>query len=261
MNLSSRPGSAPTGSARTGSARSGSPRDGARRGVPSRVGATLAGAGALLVLLLPGGAAPAAAQGGGGAGEALEVLEAAAERFAGLEGFCARFDQTVQNELLRRTFESHGELCQARPDRFAMHFSDPAGDRVVADGSDIWVYFPSTDPGQAFRSPASAAEGRFDLHREFLSDPGDRYAPTLEGVETVSGRASYRVGLEPLQPSPYLRARIWVGVDDPLIHRVEITEEDGLVRTLDLSQMRLNPAIPAGTFEFEPPEGVQVIVR
>ncbi len=207
--------------------------------------------------------APASAQAGGGTSsvDALEVLEGAATRFAGLEGFCAHFDQHVQNDLLRQSFRSHGELCQARPDRFAMHFAEPEGDRVIADGRDIWIYFPSTDPGQAFRSRASAVEGRFDLHREFLSDPGERYDPSFEGTETVGGQESYRLALEPLQPSPYLRARIWVGVGDSLIHRLEITEDDGLVRTLDLSEMRLNPRIPEGTFEFDLPEGVQVIVR
>lgn len=193
--------------------------------------------------------------------DALAVLESAAERFAAMSGFCARFDQEVRNDILRQNTRSHGELCQARPDRFAMHFADPAGDLVIADGRDIWIYFPSTDPGQAFRTSMAASEGRFDLHREFLSEPGERYAPTLEGREAVGGIETHRIALEPLRPSPYLRARIWVGTGDPLIHRVEITEDDGLVRILDLSDMRLNPDIPADRFRFDPPDGVQVIVR
>lgn len=193
--------------------------------------------------------------------QALAILEAAAERFGALETFCARFDQQVDNDILRQTIRSHGELCQARPDRFAMLFEDPEGDRVIADGESIWLYFPSADPGQVFRSSLAESGGRFDLHREFLNEPGERYAPTLEGRETVNGTSTHRLALEPLRPSPYIRARVWIGTDDRMVHRVEITEDDGLVRTLSLSDMRMNPQVPVSTFEFEPPEGAQVIVR
>jgi outer membrane lipoprotein carrier protein len=210
-----------------------------------------------LLLLAP---APLASQGNAG-GEALGILEAAAERFGNLSAFCARFDQEIQNRILRQNTRSHGELCQARPDRFAMDFAAPEGDRVVADGETIWIYFPSTDPGQVFRSRTAVADGRFDLHREFLSEPGERYAPTLEGTEVVDGTETHRLHLEPLQPSPYRSARIWVGAEDPLIHRLEITEDDGLVRVLELSEMRLNPSLPSDRFDFEPPAGAHIIDR
>ncbi len=193
--------------------------------------------------------------------EALAILTRAAERYEGMAGFCAQFRQVVENDLLRQTTRSRGELCQRRPDRFDMRFTDPQGDRVVADGRYLWAYFPSTDPGQAFRTDPGAAEGRFDLHREFLGEPGERYAPTLQGRETLEGRVVHVLALRPLRTSPFLRARIWVDVDEALIRKIEITETEGFVRTLELSSMQLNPSLPDARFHFDVPPGVRVVSR
>lgn len=208
--------------------------------------------GALLLLLLP---RPSAAQ------EAEGILERAAQRYRDTATFCALFQQTVQNDLLGETTRSRGELCQARPDRFEMRFSDPPRDRVVADGEKLWIYLPSADPGQVFQTSAEESGGRFDLHREFLENPGRRYASTLEGRESVDGRPAHVLALEPRTESPFLRARIWVDEEDALIRKVEIVEDEGFTRTLELSELRLNPQIPPERFTFEPPEGVQVIRR
>lgn len=192
---------------------------------------------------------------------ALALLERASRRYQGLQGFCADFQQVVQNDLLRRTIRSHGELCQMGSDRFEMRFADPEGDRVVADGRHLWIYFPSTDPYQAFQTDPGAAQGRFDLHAEFLQEPGRRYAPNLQGREVIDGRETRILALTPLVPSPYLRARIWVDDGEALIRRIEITETEGFVRTVTLRSLRLNPSLPASRFTFEAPPGVRVVRR
>lgn len=193
--------------------------------------------------------------------EAVSVLERAAARHASLAGFCADFEQTIDVTLLRQVKESRGELCQQGPDHFEMRFADPEGDRLVADGADLWVYFPSTDGGQVFRTPLAGADGRFDLHREFLSDPGERYAATLEGSEEVEGQPMYILSLLPQVRSPYLHARLWIGADDDLVRRLVILEESESVRTLRLSNLRLDPVLAADWFRFLPPPDVQVITR
>lgn len=215
-------------------------------------------AAAALLALSPGSVA---AQTVDPSADARTVLERAAERYESLEGFCADFTQEIDVTLLRRVTRSHGELCQARSDHFEMRFEDPAGDRVVADGTDLWVYFPSTDEGQVFRTRMAATEGRFDLHREFLSDPGERYHAVLEGRERRNGFDTYVLELEPRVPSPYLHARVWIDAEEYLVRRLVILEDSESVRTLDLSNIRLNPTISPERFEFEPPPDAQVIVR
>jgi outer membrane lipoprotein carrier protein len=212
-------------------------------------------------LALPAAGSAQAASGGAAHAEsrALSILERAATQYEGMTGFCADFRQEVRNEILGQTTRSRGELCQRRPDRFEMRFSDPEGDRVVADGRHLWAYFPSSDPGQAYRTDPAAAGGRFDLHREFLSDPGTRYAPVLQGEETVGGARTFVLALTPRGDSPFLRARIWVDAAQALIRKIEITETEGFVRTVEMSGIRLNPSLPDSRFHFEPPAGVRVV--
>lgn len=192
----------------------------------------------------------------------LDILQSAADRYQAISGFCADFQQVVENDILRETTRSRGQICQADSDRFEMRFADAFdGDRVVADGEHLWIYLPSADPGQVFQGAANGGGGQFDLHREFLSEPGRRYAPTLEGRDEVDGRETWVLLLEPMGPSPFLRARIWVDAADFMVRKLEITEDEGFVRMVELSALEVNPTIPPERFQFEPPSGVQVIRR
>jgi outer membrane lipoprotein-sorting protein len=198
---------------------------------------------------------------GASAQDATPILERAADRYASLSGFCADFEQRIDVTLLREVKESRGELCQVRPDHFEMRFSDPEGDRIVADGVDLWVYFPSTDEGQVFRTPLADTDSRFDLHREFLLDPGTRYLAVSEGSETIDGEQAHVLLLTPRVRSPYVRARIWIGADDSLIRRLEILEDSESIRTLNLTNTRIDPGVAPDWFRFDPPSDIQVITR
>ncbi len=219
---------------------------------------------AFAFLLAPTGSAnsmAAQSPGEGDRDEALRILQAASERYEGVQAFCGSFEQEMNVVLLNQVTESHGLLCQARPDRFLMQFHQPAGDVVVADGTHLWVYFPSTDPGQAFRSDLAASEGRFDFHREFLDDPGQKYEPEYRGEEEMEGRTAHVIHLTPLEPSPYQEATVWIDGQESLIRKVRIVEENESVRTVVLRDLELEPEISDDLFEFTPPSGVQVIVR
>ena len=74
-----------------------------------------------------------------------------------LQSARASFEQVVTNPLTGSKLQSRGEFEQARPDRFAFRFADPKGDVIVSDGKFVWVYLPSSTPGQrlALVSPSS----------------------------------------------------------------------------------------------------------
>jgi outer membrane lipoprotein carrier protein len=213
-----------------------------------------AAVGGFAALTQVGGPLPAYGQ------EAVAILERASERHESLNAFCANFHQVIDVTLLGETIVSRGELCQARSDRFDMRWSDPAGDRIVADGINLWVYFPSVDDGAVNRTRLAGSEGRFDLHREFLSDPGERYDATYLGAEQAGGRSTYLIALRPNKPSPYRSARVWIDTADYLIRKIEIEElESENRRIVELTNIRLDPNLAADRFQFDPPAGVQVI--
>lgn len=196
------------------------------------------------------------------AADAVAILERASGEFSALTGFCADFRQTLTAPLLNQVTRSRGRMCQQRPDRFAMRFTDPEGDLIVADGEWLWVYFPSSDAGQVIRSPlTSGGRGRFDFHREFLSEPGTRYAPSYVRAEELDGRPAHVIRLVPRQRSAYREARVWIDEGSWLIRRTEIEEENGNLREVRLAGFERDPRLGSEAFRFTPPPGVQVITR
>ncbi len=197
-------------------------------------------------------AAPAEAQSAAG------LLERAAERYAGLDALCADFQQRLQVPLLGQTTESRGRLCQRAPSFFRMDFSEPEGDEIVADGEHLWIYYPSTQPGQVVQTDLRGG-GAVDFHREFLSEPNRRYVVEPEGSETVAGRRTERIRLTPRAAAPYTRATVWIDTDEALVRRIEIEQDGGSTRRIEMSDLTLNPDLADDFFRFAVPEGTHVV--
>ena len=76
----------------------------------------------------------------------MVLLEEAAARYAPVSTLCADFVMHLLVPLLDDESTGRGRLCQARPNLFAMRFTDPANDLILVDGSSFWYYMPSNDP-------------------------------------------------------------------------------------------------------------------
>ena len=95
---------------------------------------------------------------------AAAAIDRAVEAYAKVRTARATFEQVVTNPLTGSKLQSRGAFEQARPDRFAFRFDDPKGDMIISDGKFVWVYLPSSTPGQVIRAPlTSDVEGSMDL--------------------------------------------------------------------------------------------------
>ena len=194
--------------------------------------------------------------------DALSLLEATAANYEHVNQFCADFTQVLSVPLLGDERTGTGQMCQARPNKFAMRFSDPEGDLVVVDGEWVWLYYPSLDPNQVIRFAMAEASGAYDLHKEFLEDPATKYEVTYEALDDVAGRQAHRLRLIPRARSSYEAAVIWIDHQDPVLRQVGIEDENGTVRTITLERVDLDPVtLDEGWFTFTPPPGAQVISR
>jgi outer membrane lipoprotein-sorting protein len=187
------------------------------------------------------------------------ALEEAAARYDAARGMCADFVQELDNPLLGESRTSRGRLCQLRPNFFRMDFSDPEGDRIVADGEHFYIFYPSMNPGQVIRTPLDPSRGGMDFFREFLAEPTSTYAVTLEGRETVTGRATVRLHLVPRRGGGIREARVWVDPVADVIRKVTVTETSGVERTVVLSAVTLEPDVTAADFTFDLPPGARIV--
>ena len=205
--------------------------------------------------------APGPARAQSGDPDAYSVLSEASERFEALEALCAEFEQVTEVTLLDRTIRGRGTLCEKHPNLFSMRFADPEGDVVLVDGTYVWTYYPSMDEKQVIRFVAGGAEAGFNFYNAFLADPETKYHATNAGLEDVAGVSAYRLELEPRAASGFRRATVWVTAEGRLLSRVRIHDENGSVRTVTLSDVRLDPELPADYFTFIPPPGARVVTR
>ena len=200
--------------------------------------------------------APAAAQ------PATATLDRAVRKYKAVKTVRASFTQTITNPLLGQTVTSAGELVQRRPNHVSLRFTDPAGDRIVADGAWVWFYLPSSAPGQVIRTRiAKDGSGSPDLTAQFLNRPASRFEVADLGREMVNGRAARVLSLVPKPgvEAAFTKALIWVDSADALIRQFEVTEPSEIVRRVTITKLTLNPAIPASAFRFTPPSGTKVV--
>jgi outer membrane lipoprotein carrier protein len=208
---------------------------------------------ALLTALLAAG--PLQAQ------DAAAVIGRAAKVYRSLGSLRADFVQVIDNPMIDSA-QTKGTLVQAGPAKFAMRFSDPPGEAIVIDGQHVWVYTPSTVPGQVIRMavPSGGPTYGYNLLAWFLDRPAERYKASYLRKERVGGGTADVIQLIPAVPDlPFEKAVIWLDQESALPRRLEIHEQSGATRTLDLSQIRVNQPVPSKTFSFKVPGGVRVV--
>ena len=190
--------------------------------------------------------------------DADQVMERTARAYRGLTSFSADFWQVIDDAMLG-TFRSRGHLIQAGDDKLAMRFSDPAGEAIVLDGRNAWVYTPSTTPGQVMKIAIANLPEFFNLSR-LLTDPSRRFEAGGLRQERIDGRPTDVVSLIPKDPNlPFSEATIWVDRQDGLPRRLRFRERTGGVRTLTFSDVRSNERVSAQAFTFVVPAGVRVV--
>ena len=197
----------------------------------------------------------------GAAQDAQAIIGRAARVYRSLASLQADFVQMIDNPMIDSA-ESRGTLVQAGPAKLAMRFSDPAGEAIVVDGEHVWVYTPSTVPGQVVRLsvPSGGPVYGYNLLAWLLDRPAERYRPSYLKSERIDGRTTDAIQLVPAVPDlPFTKAVVWIDREDALPRRLEIHEESGATRTLSLSHIRVNQSVPASTFQFKVPEGVRVV--
>ena len=194
---------------------------------------------------------------------AATTIDSAAAAVRNARTVRAAFEQTLTNPATGNTNAATGELTRARPNKFAVRFNSAAGDRVVVDGTNLWVYIPSAVPGQVLKQPARGnAAASIDALGDLLTAPRSRYRVADAGAATVSGRATRAVLLTPkAENSPITQAKVWVDDRDGAVRQIELTEASGGVRTWRMTSWEPNAKLAADAFTFRVPAGVRVVDR
>lgn len=193
--------------------------------------------------------------------DASAALARAERAYASATSLRAEFGQVISNPMIGDPETSSGTLFLVKPDKFAMRFAEPAGDRIVADGTWLWAYTPSTVPNQVIRQPVpTSGAATPNLFAQFVERPLERYDVTYAGRDTVAGDPVDLVILVPKEPNlGFRRATVAISERTGWLRRVALIEDSGQRRTLVLTALTPNADVPKNEVTFTPPRGTKVV--
>ena len=192
------------------------------------------------------------------------VIARAQAAWARVRTLRATFEQTITNPITGSTLNSRGSFQQRKPNRLAIAFSEPAGDRIVADGKFVWLYLQSATPGQVLKlASTDVGAATSDLIGQFLNTPRGKYDAVDGGTEKVGARTARVLVLTAKSGErlPFVRAKVWVDATDNLIRQFESVDPNGVSRRVRLLTLTPNASVDDKAFAFRVPANVRVVER
>ena len=187
------------------------------------------------------------------------IIDRAVSAYARLNSMRAEFRQTLTNPLTGNSQTTNGVILRKKPNLLSIRFE--SGDRVAADGATLWVYLPSSVPGQVMRMPYTGNNaGAVDPAEQFLNSPRARFTATSSGTANVGGRATHAVTLVPKRAnSQFTSAKVWIDDNDSSIRQFDVQTANGLTRHVVITSFTANPQLTRSSFRFAVPKGAKVV--
>lgn len=204
----------------------------------------------LTVITLPVALGLALASGGASA-QARARLDTFTQGLKTLEG---GFTQTVYDQKGRVKESSSGKVSMSAPNLFRWQYVKPYQQLIVADGKTVWIYEP--DLHQVSKRPQGVEEQSSPLAALVDRTKLDSQFNVAEG-----GQGS---GLEWLTLTPKSKAgasfdNARLGFGQRGLAKIVITDGLGQRTEMNFGTWKRNGRVPASSFRFSPPKGVDVI--
>jgi outer membrane lipoprotein carrier protein len=169
-----------------------------------------------------------------------------------MDNMSAEFKQTVLDEDKNVVRQSRGTLALQRPGKFAWIYTEPFEQRIIADGSELWVY--DVELRQVTVKPMDESISNAPimiLMKE--SDVTQQFSVSEVGQR----KYLYWIELEPLA-SDLEYQRIFIGLEDSSVRAMELQDQFGQSTQIVFDNLRLGVVHNPATFKFVPPDGVDV---
>jgi len=185
---------------------------------------------------------------------AVDSARARLDAFAkGISVIAADFTQQMHDTNGGPGKTSHGSLALQAPRQFRWDVAAPYQQLIVADGEKVWVYDPDLEQvtvraqgTEEAHSPLTVLTDLSQLDRDFTaSEQGGR-----------DGLVWLRLKSKDKEPQfNYCD----LGFDASGLARMRFEDTLGNSTEIHFSHWQLNPQLPADSFKFTPPKGVDVV--
>jgi outer membrane lipoprotein-sorting protein len=161
--------------------------------------------------------------------------------------------------------ESHysGKIRYKKPDKILLVFDDPQDQKIVSNGSELYIYIPylkvvvQQSLGESTESALLASTSETGLQKLF-----DEYAFSFydsSSLQPYKGTSAYHLKLsQKTAKVGFKRMDLWVS-DEGLILQSNGVSPNGINVSLIFSNVQLNTELPDYIFDFEVPADAQII--
>ncbi len=185
---------------------------------------------------------------------AADTARARLEAFSGrIHTVSAHFEQSVLGAKGNRGEPSSGTLALKTPRQFRWHTTAPFEQLIIADGNRVWIYDPDLEQvsvrgqgAEEAHSPLSVLTDLSRLDHEFTASEGGEREGLL-WLKLVSKASEPEFSFAEL------------GFDTGSLVRMRFEDTLGNTTEIRFSDWQGNPNLPADTFSFTPPAGVDVV--
>jgi outer membrane lipoprotein carrier protein len=189
-------------------------------------------------------------------GSVDDVVDRVQARFDATSDFTAKVDQELVIASAGRTLRAHGTVAFKRPGKMRWNLQNDEPQIIVADGKTLWFYQPEEQ--QVLRSPFETAFNS-STPISFLTGVGrirDDFDVSIDG--SAQGKVTLAL-LPRRQGGEVGRLRLTVDTENYDIVAAEIFDPLGNITRLRFSGLKRNGGLDDSLFEFEVPDGVDVI--
>ena len=170
-----------------------------------------------------------------------------------LDSFSASFEQTLYDADSVPLQTTQGTISLKRPGRFNWQYTDPATQEIIADGTRIWLYDKELEQVTVNKiddriagTPLSLLMGTAPLAETFsVKSVGES-----EGIEWYE--------LTPKGPESDFQL-VFIGLRGEALAAMELRDNFGQATQIIFSDFIANSELDDALFEFNAPEGVDVI--
>jgi len=237
----------------------------------------------------PGSAADGGARATLAREETVALFAGLAEAAKSARTFQARLRRSERTGFVldERPLVSEGRVWIERPDRFCQEISRPHRGLTVANGNDLWVYFPESrevqhiDLRKGLKGRSETTSDAFMPWLAFdLQELEKKYRVAASACEAPAGvtirrppgagegrgasagppRSCFRIDFAPRDAkfAPGLaRLSIWVEAGTPWPLKIERESVEGELMVSEFAEIVLDAPVEASRFQFRPPAGTK----
>ncbi len=176
------------------------------------------------------------------------------EKYQGISTIKTTFEQTLTHKESGSVQKRKGELFFKKPFLVRWETKNPYPELLLITDSVVWNFLP--DEEVAYKYTPDIVEGSRPLVQVITGQA--ELSKDFE-VKNMGKDGGYtKLHLYPHDPSPdMVEAFLWID-DKTLIRKASITDFYGNTNSLHFTNVNVNASLPAATFSFTPPKGVDV---